>query len=111
MSVVIITGPPKSGKSLIANALRNNQISNKHGALLIDEANDGAPDILLEKILIGEKLPQPAPKNWAESLPWKLNAMVILVGDQAKMLDVFEGMLPGFAEHFGPVYTVSTGVA
>ena len=109
MSIMIITGPAKSGKSLIASCLRNNQISNKHGALLIDEACDGEPDVLLEKIIVGVTMPTDPPTGWESAIPWKSNSMIIVVGEQAKMLDVFEKRLPGFAKHFGPTYTVETG--
>lgn len=104
MSICIIKGTEKSGKTLIANALRNNQISNKQGALLIDEDQNGDTDILIEKIIIGEKFDS---NRWKE-LPWKPNSMVILVGEKESMLAEFEEMMPGFAEFFGPVYTVTT---
>jgi hypothetical protein len=110
MSITLIKGASQTGKSLIANALRNNQISFKKGALLVDEACDGEPKILLEKILVGVQLPQPAPEDWATSLPWKPNPMIILVGDKDALLETFEEMLPGFTEAFGPVYTIDTGV-
>lgn len=106
MSICIIKGPAQSGKTLIARALRNNQISNKKGALLIDEDQLGELHIQLEKIIDG--VPYNL-KNW-QSLPWKADAMIITVGDKAKVLDEFEKMMPGFKERFGPVYTVDTGV-
>ena len=108
MSINIITGPSKSGKTLIANALRNNQISNKKGALLIDENNDGEPKILLEKLLVGAPFPEVVPNNWGADLPWKNDPMIILIGDQEEMLAIFEKMLPGFVDHFGPVYKITT---
>jgi hypothetical protein len=110
MSIVIIKGQAKSGKTLIANALRNNQISSKKGALLIDETNDGEAKPLLEKILIGVPLPAEIPADWATKLPWKPDAMIIVVAEKQKMLDQFEAVLPGFKEKFGPVYTVKTGI-
>lgn len=106
MSICIIKGPAKSGKTLIARALRNNQISNKKGALLIDEDQTGELNIQLEKIIDGANFDA---KVW-KSLPWKLDAMIITVGDKDKVLDEFEEVMPGFKEFFGPVYTVNTGV-
>lgn len=107
MSIVIIKGKPETGKTLIANALRNNQISNKHGALLIDEGSEGDTDILLEKIIVGVNVPVEAPKD-LKDIPWKPNAMVILIGEKVEMLDVFEARLPGFKKHFAPIYTIDT---
>jgi hypothetical protein len=111
MSIVIISGPAKSGKTAIANALRNNQIAHRNGALMVDETQTGEPAVLLEKMLNGINVPQPAPKDWATKLPWKKDSMVILVGKKADMLSAFEEMLPGFKSTFGPVYTITTGVA
>ena len=111
MSIVIISGAAKSGKTLIANALRNNQISNKKGALLIDETNDGGLKPLLEKILIAIQLPAEIPADWASKLPWKHDPMIIVVAEKQKMLLEFERMLPGFNEYFGPVYEIKTGLA
>jgi len=110
MSIAIITGPAESGKTLIANALRNNQLSFKKGALLVDETTDGEIRHLIEKILVGVPLPQIIPADWATALPWKDDPMIILVGDQAgDTLAAFEGVLPGFSKKFGPIYTVQTG--
>lgn len=106
--IIVIKGPAKSGKSSLAICLRNNQISNKHGALLIDEQSDGELDVLLEKIVVGVNMPAVAPKNLAD-IPWKPNSMVILVGGKADMLDAIEKRLPGFRKYHGPVYHVETG--
>lgn len=111
MSIVIINGGAKSGKTLIANALRNSHIIKGKGVLLIDEANDGEVKPLLEKILVGIQLPADIPEDWAEVLPWKPDAMIIVVAAKQNMLAVFEEMLPGFRKAFGPVYTIDTGIA
>jgi hypothetical protein len=108
MAITIIQGPSQSGKSLIANALRNNQINNNHGALLIDEHSDGELDILIEKLLIGVNLPAVVDK--ISDLPWKQNPIVILVGEKQSLLAAFEKRLPGFTDFFGPVYRVNTSV-
>lgn len=106
MSIVVITGPARSGKSLIANALRNNQGLQKYGTLLIDEGNSGDPKALLEKLLVGVELPDGVVDPG--SLPWKPHSMIITVGEQSHLLAEFEKMLPGFMKFFGPVYSVST---
>ena len=110
MSIVLIKGDSKSGNTLVANALRNNQIAKKLSCLLVDETQDGEPKALLEKILAGVELPAEPPADWAKSLPWKPEPMIIFVGAKSAMLKTFEDMLPGFAEAFGPTYTIKTGV-
>jgi hypothetical protein len=110
MAIILVSGEDKSGKSIIANALRSHQINNQMGALLIDEGNDGEVDILLEKILVGVNLPSEIPDGWEKKLPWKKNPAIILVGEKLGMLAVFEERLPGFTKNFGPVYTVKTGI-
>lgn len=104
MSIVIIKGPSKTGKSLIANALRNNQISNRKGALLVDEDQNGDMNILLEKIIVGANFNV---EKWKE-LPWKNEPMIILVGAKHEYLPTLETLMPGFTEFFGPVFTIDT---
>jgi hypothetical protein len=107
MPIVIIQGQPASGKTTIANALRNNAISNKRGALMVDERSDGEPRYLLEKILAGVAL---RPGEPADQQKWKPDCTVVLVGDAAAaQLDEFEALAPGFAALHGPIYSVSTG--
>ena len=104
MSIIKITGPKGSGKSLIAEALRNSQVPAKKGALLIDEQTDtnGNLEIHLEKIIIAAKFDK---AKWKD-LPWKRDSMIILVGNKTSLLDEFEVMMPGFKEFFGPVSTI-----
>lgn len=108
MSIVIVKGPAQSGKSVIANALRNNQIAFKKGALLVDEQTEGDATPLLEKILAGKAL---QPGVAASEQPWKPDTTVILVGERASMLEQFEELAPGFTKLHGPVYTVVTAKA
>lgn len=107
MAIVKITGASGTGKSFVAAALRNNQISNGHGALLIDEQNEGELDIMLEKIIVGVNLPKEIPKNWAEIIPWKPNSSIILVGEKVSLLGDIEKRLPGFTDVFSPVYEIN----
>lgn len=125
MTIVIITGPSKSGKSLIANALRNSQVSNKpgeynRGVLLVDEntalaseknPKGAEPKVLLEKLLSGANYAPLAEGQKVKDLPWKPDPLVIVVGKMAGILDEFEKLLPGFREHFGPVHEVATKTA
>jgi len=109
MSITIITGESGTGKTLIANALRNNQISNQKGCLLIDETQDGALDTLLEKIIVGVNLPHPDDMPIDLNLiPWKTDPMIILVGEKQSMLADIEARVPGFTDKFGPVYEIHT---
>lgn len=105
--IILINGPAKSGKSSIAAALRNNQISNKHGALLIDENSDGDLDVLLEKIIVAKTVPEVCGRPIGD-IPWKPDSMVILVGAKSSMLAAFEKRLPGFEKYHGPVYRIDT---
>jgi hypothetical protein len=110
--IVIIQGPPKSGKTQLANSLRNAQISMKKGALLIDEDTQGEIKPLVEKILIGVELPpkENIPADLKE-LPWKPESMVILVGERAdSALQALEDAVPGFTAFHGPVNRMNAGV-
>jgi len=113
MSITIIKGPSKSGKSLLAKSLRNNAVNEKRGTLLVDvEMADTFA--MLEKILIGVSLPRPAegkesldPAVW-QKLPWKKDPLIVVVGDKVAALEKFEKLLPGFAKFFGPTYVIET---
>jgi hypothetical protein len=85
---------------LQANALRNANIAQKKGALLVREDCDGGNKELLEKILVAVEFDAQTP---VASQPWKPDSIVILVGAAASKLDDFEAMCPGFTEFFGPV--------
>jgi hypothetical protein len=104
MAIVLISGSPRTGKSLIANALRNNAISFGNGALLIDENVEAEPKALLEKIIKGV----PLSTTKIEDLPWKHDPQIILVGNASHYLALFEELVPGFRVKFGPVYGVRT---
>lgn len=105
MPIIIITGPAKTGKSLVANALRNNAIAQGNGCLLIDEDQKGETKPLIEKLLDGAELPED-PK--VKDLPWKPSPLVVVVGKGAARLDEIEAALPGFGKLVGPVYTIAT---
>jgi hypothetical protein len=88
-----------------ADDLRNSQISQGKGALIVDEKQDGEPRHLLEKIIAGMPLLEPTP---ADKIPWKKDPLVILVGKSApKALEHFEKLVPGFKRMFGPVKAIS----
>jgi hypothetical protein len=108
MPIIKITGGAKSGKTFIANALRNSAIANGRGALIVDEQTDGEFNALVEKILAGVGLPDPVPLNWADTLPFKKEPVIIFVGSAVERLAEFEEKLPGFTEKFSPVFGVAT---
>lgn len=106
MTILVISGPPKSGKTMVAVALRNNQITLGKGALLIDESQDGELQHLLEKIIAGDAL---APGTAADQINWKPEPLVILVGARESMLTEIEQMVPGFAAKHAPTLRLTTG--
>ena len=115
--ITIIEGPAKSGKSALANSMRDRHIGaggpltpdakkdwKPNGALLIDEGQDGEPRHLIEKLLHGDALPADDSPVKASELNWKNDPQVIIVGKkQEKLLDVFEKLVPGFEKKVGPV--------
>lgn len=115
--ITIIEGPAKSGKSAMANGLRDNHISKggpftgdrpadwrPNGALLIDDGQAGEPRHLIEKLLHGDALPADGTPVPADQLNWKNDPQVIIVGKkQEKLLAQFEKLVPGFAKKVGPV--------
>ena len=106
MTIIAIKGPAKSGKSLLANSLRNTAIANGRGALLIDDHADGEAEHHLEKIIRGDSF---VPGTPADQVNWKKEPQVILVNSGVKRLEEFEAICPGFTEMFGPVSTMRTG--
>ena len=115
--ITIIEGPRGSGKTTIANSLRNRHIGKTeplgknspkgwkpHGSLLIDEEQGGEPRHLIEKLLHGDALPADGTPVDARSLNWKAEPSVVIVGKkQEKLLDEFEKLVPGFKAKVGPV--------
>lgn len=113
--IYVIEGPKKSGKSAMANGLRDRHIGKSepfnadkpsvpYGALLLDEGQDGEPRHLIEKLLNGQALPADSKPVEAKKLMWKQEPMVIVVGKtNNKFLKEFEKLVPGFAEKVGPV--------
>lgn len=105
--IVVIDGPAKSGKSTTGNALRNNAIAARKGALLIDEDQAGDPIHLLEKIIAGDPF---KPGTKAEDVKWKPDSQIILIGPAgSKRLEELEAICPGFTKKFGPTKKIKTG--
>lgn len=101
---MIYTLPNTEDGQAYANSLRDNQLRQHKGALLVREDCDGGNKELLEKILAGVVLDTSIP---VDEQPWKPESMVILVGKASAKLSEFEAMLPGFADYFGPMKTIS----
>jgi hypothetical protein len=104
--ITVIEGPPKSGKSVLANSLRNSAISSGRGAMLIDDHADGEARHHLEKIIAGDVF---VPGTPAVDVRWKNDPHVILVNSGEQRLEEFESICPGFTKKLGPVSRVRTG--
>lgn len=135
MGIFVIKGPAKSGKTFLANALRNTQNIQKKGpVLLLDETTDGHPLRLLEKMLAspmpldGITIPSPDGKkekakgivnleDTPDDAMWDLeelafkpgDPLIIVVGEKGQaILDKIEDWVPGFQEKMGPRMGVTT---
>jgi hypothetical protein len=106
--ITIIKGPPNSGKSLLANALRNTAIGGGRGVLLIDDHAEGEAERHLERIIAGDPF---MPGTPIEDIRWKSDPQIILVNSGAGRLAEFEALVPGFTAKFGPVSTINIGQA
>ena len=105
-----IEGPAGSGKSSIANAIRNGRIATDptNGALIVDEKCEGEPVHLLEKLIKGDPL---TPGTAAGKVKWKNDPTIIFVGKQIAMLDEFEELAPGVTAKLGPIRKVTISAA
>lgn len=107
--IIIINGPDDAANSLLANSLRNTQISQGKGALLADVGQDGDPRHQLEKIIAGDTLEESkafaerAGQELIDAIPWKPEPAIILVGEQEALLEKLEALVPGLTGKFGPV--------
>lgn len=119
MAIINITGPAKSGKTLMANSMRNTHIGQSdpengryNGFLLVDEDQEGEPRYLLEKLILGDSLGVQAgvgdavPQS-ADSIRWKNDPTVVFIGDKISVLADLEALAPGFTAMFGPVRTLA----
>lgn len=106
MAIVIINGPTQSGKSYIANSLRNNAVNSGKGCLLLDEDQEGELKSLIEKIIDGDRLEF---GQKVDKIKWKKDPQIIVVGKGMEVLKQIESVLPGFMGQFEPIYNVKTG--
>lgn len=123
MAIIHIEGPKKSGKSLMANAMRNTHIGQSQpeegvikGALLVDDNQTGEPRYLLEKLMDGDILGErpgvgEAIPRKVSDIKWKADVTVIFVGDKIDLLAEFEELVPGFTKAFGPVTKLATSAS
>lgn len=116
--ITIIEGPKGSGKTTMANAMRNAHIGKTepfgpdspknwrpHGLLMIDDDQEGEPRHLIEKLLHGVSLPADGTPVDAKKLDWKAEPSVVIVGAgrATKFLEDFEKLVPGFKTKVGPI--------
>ena len=102
--IVIIDGKDSALIAHIGGALRNSQIVSGKGALLVLDDQDGSPEHLLEKIIAGDQF---VPGLAVEEINWKPECAVIVSKGRASILGIFEDMVPGFGEAFGPVTEIA----
>jgi len=98
--IAINTGNPDTDE-VLANSVRNSQIGQGKGALILRAGETGEPRHLLEKIIVAEALPEDGTPVPAADVPWKDDATVLLVGGAESFLAAFEALVPGFNELFG----------
>lgn len=104
--IIFLKGNSPKEMRLMGDAIRNTQISNHRGALLIDDdSKDAEAKPLIEKLINGAPLIQGVDLS---SLPWKENPTIILIGDTgAAKLKELEAAAPGLTDYLGPVKVVT----
>lgn len=104
--ISINTGHPTTDETL-ANSVRNTQIGQGKGALIVrksqtdNRGNPPEPRHLLEKIIVEMALPADGKPIPADEIPWKNEPAVILTGGEVDILEAFEAIVPGFNQMFG----------
>lgn len=83
-----------------ASQLRNDAISHGKGALIIGPDQVGDIRHLLEKAIFRDLF---IPGTQADSVNWKPDPQIILVGVGANRLEEIEKVCPGFTKKLGPV--------
>lgn len=114
MPIIKIKGGAGSGKTMLATALRNTQINQRKGCLVLDDdtrvidpEGNSLKERLLEKIIDGAAFDA---DNW-KNLPWKKDTLIIAINEREALIDEFEQLMPGFTEMMGPVWEVQTKTA
>lgn len=118
----IIEGAVKSGKTALANSLRNAAISAGQGALMIDDYDPQSdPKMQAHPLHLAEKIvsevalhimtkdgPIMRPGLTVDDIPWKVDPVIVVVGKHGqKKLAEIEALLPGFKSKFGPVKKIA----
>lgn len=108
--IIMMTGAADAAE-FFASSIRNSQIGAGCGALLLRKGEVGAPQHLIEKILVGVQCPTPKEGETLDlsKLPWKPNAVVVVLPGGEEVLEACEARLPGFKEALGPVRTMGGG--
>lgn len=74
MSLIVISGPAKSGKTVVANSLRDYYLRQGNAVLLLDETNDAEDRDLLAKLLKSAWPDEPPAKPVPKEEPAKVAA-------------------------------------
>lgn len=101
MQIISINTGNATTDETLANSVRNSQVSQGKGALIVRLGCTDEPRHLLEKIIVAVALPADGTPVSAEDVPWKPESTVILVGGAEDFLEVFESLVPGFNDLFG----------
>ena len=91
-----------------ADAVRNSQISQGKGALLLSaDTADAEPRHVLEKIIDNADPFQPGTP--AKDVNWKKDAVIVAVDGAEKQLAGLEKICPGFLKQFGSPTELNLG--
>jgi hypothetical protein len=124
MAIFVIEGSDKAAGRTLAATMRNTQIGNGRGCLILDDlAAEADVEVLVEKLIVGDKVPvdvvkhatveivddAPVVKRGIDAIKWKNDPFVIVVGEVGKtLIKKIEERVPGFIAKFSPVSGVST---
>jgi len=105
MSIIVINSSDPNANEVIATSIRNSQISQGKGALIVRAGADHERRHQLEKIIVAKALPSDGTPVPAENIPWKPDSTVVVMSSDLFVLEEFEELVPGFKEALGPITT------